>query len=462
MALDGDALGTVEGYVVFVRGALPGERVAARVVTSGRKFGRAHLVKVLRSSPHRVAPPCRHFGPCGGCSWQHIAYPEQLRLKSSMLSSTIAHALGGRPPKVKPTIGIDREASGPWGFRNKVHFVLGRGQGATGLVMGHYMRDSRRIVGIAECPIHSPAGNRIAFRIRNLLEKHGVPGTDHETLRGVARHLIVRVAEHTGESQATLVTTDPMVPGLKTIVRELASGPDAPGGIHLNVNDRPGPFLFGRATRKLHGKDRLLDEVAGVRFVVSPKAFFQTNVRCAEKLVEVVMGHVPRDDRRPILDLYAGAGLFSLPLARRGHRVISVEENPVAVKDGISSLGLNDVPEGACRFIQGRVEDVIRDMCDGSSGEPSRFGTAILDPPREGCPAAVLGLLVGRLRIDRIIYVSCNPRALAADLALATERHYRIVEVQPVDMFPHTPHIESVALLCRPESGRAGRPKAGG
>ena len=461
MALDGDALGTVGDYVVFVEGTIPGERVQVRALSASRKFARAKLLRVVRPSPHRIAPRCRHFGPCGGCTWQHISYGEQLRLKESMLSSILAHALG-KAPGVRYALGIEDDsigggssgAGGPWGFRNKVHFVLGR-EKARDLVMGHYQRRSRSILEIEECPVHSERGNRVAFRIRELLEKYRIPGTEEETpggatgrgearhgmaAHGAARHIVIRVSEATSRARATLVVTDRRVPRLAQLAHELERGPDAPYALHLNVHDRPGPFLFGPFTTRVYGDDRLEEKVAGATFLVSPKAFFQTSVRSAAKLVEVVLGFVPQGEEGPILDLYAGAGLFSIPLARRGERVTAVEENPVAVRDGVASLKASGVDGDTCRFIQGRVEDVLRDL-------PRRFGTVILDPPREGCPPSVLEGILRGLRPARILYVSCNPRALASELGQMVQRGYAISEVQPVDMFPHTAHIEAVALL---------------
>jgi 23S rRNA (uracil1939-C5)-methyltransferase len=470
MALDGDAIGRVGGYVVLVAEAIPGERVEARVLSSNRKFARAEKVRVIRPSPHRVTARCKHFGPCGGCTWQHIAYAKQLRLKEEMLRATLEHALKGIELRLEPTIGIDRAGGAggpswpsdgspprgplegreaPWGFRNKVHFAFAPAKGNRGLVMGHYRRGSKDLIEVDECPVHSEKGNDIAFRLRDLLRKHAVPGTEEGTLRGLARHVVVRTGERTMEPQATIVTTRSQFPALKKITQELFEGRKGPDGFHLNVNDRPGPYLFGRTTRTLRGAERLCDEVAGTKFLISPTTFFQTSVRSAEKLVQVVLSFVPENDPCPILDLYAGCGLFSIPLARRGQRVVAIEENPVAVGDGIASLKLNRVPPDACRFLRSRVEDALRHAASGRPEERQRFAMVIMDPPREGCPEEVMGVVLWKLRPEKIVYVSCNPRTLATDLILATKAGYKIERVQPVDMFPHTAHIESVTLLGR-------------
>jgi 23S rRNA (uracil1939-C5)-methyltransferase len=452
MALDGDAVAKASGYAVLVAGAIPGERVEVEIVSAGRKFARGRLRRILRASPHRVTPPCRHFGPCGGCSWQHIAYEEQLRLKQGMLATTLERALGA-PVKVLPAVGIAAAGGpGPWAYRNKAHFVLAPGRDGRGLVMGHYRRGSREPVEVEECPVHPPEGNRIAFLARDLLRKHGVPGARVEPpgpailSRGAARHIVVRTSERTGGAHATIVATEES-PGILAAARELAGAGGALRGVHINLNDRPGPYILGARSRKVAGEERLLEEVAGVRFLVGPRSFFQTSVRSAEKLVQSVLRRVP-DDGKPVLDLQAGSGLFSLPLARRGHEVVAVEENPAAVADAVASLALNGIDARRCRFVRARAEDWVRDEGAPGQGGPA-FEAVILDPPRDGCPPGLIRAIREAWRPARIVYVSCNPRALATNLREAMAEGYRVEEIEPVDMFPHTAHIEAVVLLIR-------------
>jgi 23S rRNA (uracil1939-C5)-methyltransferase len=435
MALDGDAIARFENYVLFLAGTMPGEEVEAEVVSTGRKHGRARLLSVLKPSPHRVAAPCPYFGPCGGCGWQHIAYPEQLKLKEKLLSSVLELALGAAVP-VGPAVGLDS----PWGFRNKVHFVVGRDK-AGQTVLGHYGAHSRDLVAVEECRVHSPTGNRVAFRLRDLLRQERVAGLEGDRpSSGVARHVIARSSERSGEVQAVLVATRRKFPGLAEIARQITSGPDSASGFHLNTNRREGNLVLGSFTRKLAGRERLLEEVAGVKFLISPVSFFQTSARAAEKLVNLVVGSIPADRRESVLDLYAGVGLFALPLARRGHRVLAVEENPHAIADGVETARRNDIH--GCHFLRARVEGALR-----SIARRGTFNTVILDPPREGCSDRVLWGVSTTLRPSRIIYVSCDPRALARDLGRLRQAGYIIEEVRPVDMFPHTAHIEAVARL---------------
>jgi 23S rRNA (uracil1939-C5)-methyltransferase len=275
-----------------------------------------------------------------------------------------------------------------------------------------------------------------------LLETHEIPAFVEGGRGGVARHLLVRVSGPSGEAQATLVASRTKLPGLHAIGEELVAAEPAVTGVHLNTNSEPGTVIFGPHTQQLAGQARLMEEIAGVRFLISPTSFFQTSAAGAARLVETVLRSVPAMSSGSILDLYAGVGLFAAPLARRGHRVLAVEENPTAVEDGIETLKHNRI--SGCRYLSGKVETTLKKLA-----RDEQFQIAILDPPREGCPEWTLRLLARQMRPQRIIDVSCDPTALAADLALLTHSGYRVMEIQPIDMFPHTAHIESVAVLER-------------
>ena len=442
---DGAAHATVAGRRLLVDQAIPGERVEVQVPEAGGDAV-AEVVRIRRASPHRVVPGCPHFGPCGGCSWQHIAWPEQLRLKEQVLRALLAASLGPRAPRVEPTLaaGNPHDRDTPWAFRSKVHFLLPRPSRTGGVALGHYRRRSQSAVDVNVCPVHNEEGNRVAFAVRDALARAGVDGASPDGRRGIARHIVVRATERPRETLATLVVTrnDKALRPVTPAIVEAA----APDGLHLNVNDRPGPYLFGAETRRLHGRDRVRETIAGVSFLISPTAFFQTNVRAAAAMVQCVLDHAGQP--AVALDLYAGAGLFSLPLASGGARVTAVEDNADAVEDGEASRRFSRIVESVCRFVRARAEDVAAGK--GRSSMPASPDLVVLDPPRSGCPPAVLRWTCGTLRPRRIIYVSCNPHALAADLRVPFSTGYTAELVQPVDMFPHTAHIEAVAVLVRP------------
>lgn len=331
------------------------------------------------------------------------------------------------------------DTGSPWAFRHKASFVFGESPDRRALVMGHYSAQSRRVVPIVECPVHDSRANRLAFALHAHLARAGVTAAGPR-LRGVLRHLIVRTSCEGGEAVAMLVVTR-NDKSLRTPIRALLSGPDAPDGFFLNIHDRPGPYMVGRETLRIAGRSHVRDLVGGVWFQISPTAFFQTNVDAAKVLLQLVLEHAPASPSLRVLDLYAGSGLFTLPLAARGHHVTAVEDNSQAMKDADANMRLNRIPAANVRLHASRVEDVLHRL------ERETFDLVILDPPRPGCPPEVLQTVFTRLRAPKVIYVSCNPATLAAELPQILDEGYQIETVQPVDMFPHTTHIEAVVVL---------------
>jgi 23S rRNA (uracil1939-C5)-methyltransferase len=471
MSLEGEGVARSGQYVLFVPGVIPGERVEIEVVSVGRRYGRGQLRRVVHASPFRVRPRCRHFGPCGGCAWQHIDYAEQLRTKERLLRQTIEHQLPGVHLPIRPVRG----AADPWGTRTKVHFVLHSAGGK--LALGHYRLHAREPLAVEECPVHAELGNQVARQMLTVLQDRDVSAYHEAAGRGVARHVVLRIAESPAGAaaaaarpsdtdptrtpeideptaaeatpargrhpacQATLVAARAKFPALRELGPALLAAAPAVSGVHLNVQSRPGPIIFGPETRTLAGRDHLVEQIAGVRFYLSPTSFFQTSAQGAAQVVETVLRQV-RAGPATVLDLYAGVGLFAAPLAQRGHRVLAVEENPTAVADGILTLQRNRI--AGCRFIRSPVETALKRLASRES-----IDVVVLDPPREGCPDWVLRLIARTIAPERIIDVSCSPAALARDLAILTRAGYRVAEIQPIDLFPHTAHIESVTLLVR-------------
>ena len=375
---------------------------------------------------------CRHFGVCGGCSLQHLSYGEQLASKEAALASRLSVPVAS--PLFAPT-DVDPEA--PRAFRQKVAFVFGSGPGGRGLVMGHYERGSHRIVPVEECPVHSARGNRIAFALRDHLVRAGVNPA-------LLRHLIIRTTEDDREAVAMLVVTH-NDKSLRRPVRALLESKERPDGFFININDNAGPFMIGPETIRIDGRSHVRESVGGLSYLISPAAFFQTNVRAATVLQRCVMEGVRAAER--VLDLYCGSGLFSLPLAAAGARVVGIEENRQAIKDAEMNVRLNRIPDGRVRFMCVRVEDGLARV-----GREA-WDAVILDPPRQGCPRPILEAVFQRLAPPRAVYVSCNPDMLVVELPIILNAGYRAERIEAVDMFPHTDHIETVLRLIRKSSG---------
>jgi len=444
----GDGVAHHRGVRVFVPFSIPGEQLRVRVRQRRGRDAWASIEGIVSASPHRIRPRCQHFGPpdlCGGCAWQHIAYPEQLRLKTDLvrrlITASFAQAAGaskqatrtfGVEPAIPSTPGDD-----PWGYRHKVHFVFANSGRSGPLVMGHYVRGSRKVFMARECPVHDARGNAFAFALHEECTRAGVVAAP----AGALRHVAVRCAAASRDTMATLVVANAADRRLREATRRALRRPDMPASFHLNVHDRDDPYIFGDETRHVSGPRHLREHVGGNAFVLSPTAFFQTNVRAAEILVQLVLDSLPAG--KPVLDLYAGVGLFALPLARRGDRVVAIEESRAATRDGIASLALNRIPPDRCRFIARRVQAALRTVDAGSAPH------VVLDPPRQGCEPGVIDDIFERVRPERAVYVSCNPEALAADLPRIVQLGYQVGRIQPVDMFPHTSHVETVAMLNR-------------
>jgi 23S rRNA (uracil1939-C5)-methyltransferase len=441
LGADGDGIARLGRRTLIVPFTIPGERVRVRLGAMRAGSMTAAVVEVLRASPNRIAARCPHFGPhaeggraCGGCSWQHIAYPAQLAFKTDLVTRLVREKIPSAPVARPMLAATPHEA--PWHYRNKVHFVVERGRPGGGLVMGHYARFSRRVVAVRECPVHDERGNAVAFALRDACR-----WADAREVKSIA----VRASCTRAETMATLVVTSEKDKRVRAAARRVLGSGLAPTSLHVNVHPRGDAFIFGRETRHIAGPERLREDLGGASFLISPTSFFQTNVRAAELLVQQVLAAVPTG--AAVLDLYAGAGLFALPLALRGNTVLAIEENRTAVTDGEASMRLSRVPEGRCRFVARPVENAL---ASGWPLSPHGFDAVVLDPPREGCQPSVIDRVFGERGPATVVYVSCDPQSLARDLTRITASGYGIDSMQPVDMFPHTPHIETVVVLTRP------------
>lgn len=403
---------------------------------------------------------CAHAAHCGGCSMLQLSYSEQLSQKAAALRRLLG-------PHVDQTISFDPDVlflllpfsgdaarnsaapSSPGGhapsstdqihFRHKVSFVFGASRTGRGLIMGHYARGSNDIIPVDECPAHSARGNRIAFALRDALNRAGISPAGPR-LAGLARHVIVRTTADDSQAVAMLVVTR-NDKSLRRPVRAFLDSENRPDGFLVNINDEPGPYMVGGTTLKIDGHRSIRERMGGISFLVTPAAFFQTNPRAAERLQQYVVATLASRSR--VLDLYCGCGLFSLPLAAAGARVLGIEESRSSIDDATENARLNRIAPDRIRFIASRAEDAVA-LCTRD-----RWDAVVLDPPRQGCSASVLRLVFDTLRPATVVYVSCNPEALAGEMVSIVRSGYRVRELHAVDMFPHTEHIEAVVHLTR-------------
>lgn len=432
----GEGVGRCQGLTVFVPGAVPGDLVEATISDVKKNYARAALRQVVKASPHRVAPPCPVVGECGGCPLQQIAYPAQLELKRQQVVDALCRLGKLEDVPVHPTLGMET----PWHYRNKAQFPVGSGGGR--VIAGFFAPGTHRIVDIEQCEIQHPLGIQIMQVVKDLAQRCHVPIYDERTHKGVLRHVLVRVGRHTGEAMAVLVTNGPAFPKGKRIAAELLERVPALVSVVQNINPERTNVVLGRENRVLAGRDHIIDKIGDLSFAISPVSFFQVNPVQTEVLYGKALEYADLTGGETVLDIYCGIGTISLFLARQAREVIGIEVVPPAVENARENAERNGIRN--VRFICG---DAAQEM-PALAREGVRADVIVVDPPRKGCDRSVLEAMAA-VGPKRIVYVSCNPASLARDLAILAELGYRTVEAQPVDMFPHTAHVETVVLMSR-------------
>jgi 23S rRNA (uracil1939-C5)-methyltransferase len=431
---EGVGIGRHEGREVLVAGALPGEKVAAAVEHAGQRRLIGRLTRVLTPHPDRIASPCPHAGVCQGCLLVTLAYPAQLRFKEVKVRAALARFEGLRAATVHPVWG----APHPLGYRTSAKLVFGRARGRVKL--GLYRRGTHEVVDIGDCPLHHPLINRIVAVVREEVERQGVFVFDPVKRRGLLRYLAVRVSPATGKAMVTFVTAERSFTEVTHLGKWLQKKVPEVVSVQQNVNPSEGNVIFGRETLKMLGAPDLLDQVGEVRLRLAPTSFFQVNHDQAARIYELVRRWAALSRAECALDLYCGIGGIALHLARDAGRVIGVEAVEEAVKNARENARMNGLPN--CAFFAGDAAGLLPEL----AAQLPPGSVAVVNPPRGGCEEAVLRVLAG-LRPRTLLYVSCNPETLARDLDLLRTLGYRTAELQPVDMFPQTPHVETVARL---------------
>lgn len=439
LALSGESYAEVKGETIYVDGAVPGEKVRVRILErSDDGVAKAALLEVLEPSPHRVTPACPHASECGGCAFQHVAYEEQLRQKTRLLDGLLEDTFGPGKPVVSPMIGMPVDPDGvPRRFRQKAAFSFTEDQKGR-LQIGHFARGTNTVVPVTECLVHSERANRVAFAIKDAMAASRVPVATERG--GLLRHVVVRVTEDEKEAVAVVVATEEHR-ALEAPLRQIAGSRQKPEGLLLNLHDQASPYLFGPHTVRIDGLGHVKETALGPSFLSSPTGFFQTSIHGAAHLVRLVKAAIGGETSLRVLDLYSGSGLFALPLALAKHRVTAVEESRKASREAAKNAQLSSIPESRLRLTPSKVEDAIEHLAR------QEWDAAVIDPPRSGCPEEVMRTLTRKIAPSKLVIVSCNPEVLMDEMRLAFDAGYRATLVQPVDMFPHTPHIETVVVL---------------
>jgi 23S rRNA (uracil1939-C5)-methyltransferase len=445
----GEGVGRANGFTLFIQGALPGEKVRAKVLKLKKQYGYAKLLEIVEASPSRTEPPCSIYSQCGGCQLQHLDYEEQLRWKRQMVVDNLerigkltvardanAESDNGQAEgfRVLPTLGMQD----PWRYRNKAQVPFGEEEG--GLIGGFYTQNSHRIIDMDTCLIQHEQSDTIIRRIKEMGRELGITAYNESQHSGLLRHVVTKIGFHSGQIMVVLITNGRKIPRVEEWISGIRESiPEVVSIIH-NVNKAKTNVIFGDETKVLWGQEEIVDSIGDIQFAISARSFYQVNPVQTELLYRKALDYAELTGEETVIDAYCGIGTISLFLAQKAKQVYGVEIVPEAIEDAKKNAKLNQINN--VEFAVGKAEEII----PAWKKEGKIADVIVVDPPRKGCDEALLDTIIA-MKPKRVVYVSCNPSTLARDLQILEEGGFRTVEVQPVDMFPHTTHVECTVLL---------------
>lgn len=433
LGTSGEGVGRYENFTVFVPNALPGETVSVIIEEVKNSYARGRIKQILHESVDRVAPLCELYEECGGCQLQHLSYEAQLHAKRAQVVDALIHI--GKLPQI-PVMETLR-AEEPWNYRNKMQFPIGRNSGK--IVIGCFAQGSHTIINTKNCHIQRAENNDLANAAREIAEQLHIPVYNEDTHKGVLRHIVGRVGR-SSDLMAVIVTATKQLPRAKDLVRMLRERLPNLVSVHQNIQTYRNNVIMGRDTQLLWGRPTIIDSLGRLNFHISPRSFFQVNTRQAERLYEQALAYADLHGTETVIDAYCGTGTITLFLAQKARKVYGIEIVQPAILDARKNARDNNVKNA--EFIVGDATAVM----PGLYKQGIRPDVVVVDPPRAGCTETVLRTFAN-MKPQRIVYVSCNPATLARDLAILKELGYLAQEVQPVDLFPQTSHVENVCLL---------------
>lgn len=454
LAGEGKSVARHDGMVFFVEHAVPGDTVRAKIWKIQKKFAEARAVEVVHPSADRVEPKCKHFGVCGGCRWQNLSYEAQLRFKRQLVVDAFERIGGFERPLVLPAIGC----SEPYFYRNKMEFTFsnfrwltdeemraGAGSGS-GVYLGlHVPQRWDKVVDLDECWLQSDLSSAILNSVREIARVWNLTVYSSDGADGYLRHLVTRESKRTNQVMVNVVTSSDWPEAMQNMTKLLVQQFPMITTVVNNITARKSMVAFGEQERVYHGSGYITERLGEYTFQISANSFFQTNTPQAEKLYETTKAFASLKPDDVVYDLYCGTGSIAIYIARSVERVIGIEVVESALIDAERNAKLNRIAN--CYFLQGDLKDRLTRESQWVNEHP-KPSVVITDPPRSGMHARVVDQVI-KLSPDRVIYVSCNPATQARDGTLLVNGGYRLDRIQPVDMFPHTDHIEAVALFKR-------------
>ena len=449
-AFEGRSVGRVEGFVVFIEGAVPGDVVTARILRTKKNYAEAKVVAVEEASPYRVEPRCRHFGVCGGCRWQHVDYQVQLRFKQQHVVDAFERISGFRDLPILPIIG----STDVYFYRNKMEFSFSDQQWLdtssepatrnSQLFLGlHVPQRYDKVLEITECHLQSEVSNRILGVVRAHARGRNLLAYSSRRNEGYLRFLVVRQSSRTREILVNVVTYDDRPEVMNELVIELRGAVPEITTIVNTINSRKAQVAFGDREVVYFGDGVIHEKLGSHTFTISASSFFQTNTAQAERLYEVAKSFADLKTNESVWDLYSGTGSIALFVSDAVKEVVGIESVASSVKDAQRNAEANGVQN--CAFILGDLKEKLTGDTEWMARHP-KPEVMIIDPPRTGMHPKVVQEIIA-LAPSRIVYVSCNPPTQARDVKALCAERYTLTKLQPLDLFPHTYHVENVAQL---------------
>ena len=435
--IDGEGIGKADGFTVFVKDAVIGDTVTAKIIKAKKNYGYGRLMEVLKPSPYRVEPKCEFARQCGGCQLQALSYDQQLVFKTNKVKGHLERIGGFTDIPMEPIIGMDEL----FHYRNKAQFPVGRNKEGK-IVTGFYAGRTHNIIENRDCALGVAENKEVLDRVIAHMEKYGIEPYNEATGKGLVRHVLIRYGYFTKEVMVCLILNGNKIPKEEQLVKSLCEIPGMTS-ITINVNKKHSNVILGEEIRLLWGQEYITDRIGDISYQISPLSFYQVNPMQTQKLYAKALEYADLHGEETVWDLYCGIGTISLFLAQKAKFVRGVEIVPAAIENAKENAKLNGLEN--TEFFVGKAEEVL-------PREYKKNGVyadvIVVDPPRKGCDETLLETMV-EMNPERIVYVSCDSATLARDLKYLCERGYELRKVCPVDQFGMTVHVETVVLLSQ-------------
>lgn len=456
MGVGGEGIGKYEGMTFFVKDAVIGDQITARVTKLKKNYGYARLEELLTASPDRTKPRCALHRRCGGCQIQAMSYPAQLRFKQNLIRSQLIRIGGFAPEEIDaamlPIVGMEE----PYRYRNKAQFPIGADKDGNP-VAGFYASRTHEIIPVRDCVLGVEQNRAVLDAVLAWMRDYGAAPYDEASGTGLIRHVLIRYGFSTGQLMVCLIINGTGIPAKERLIDALCTI-SGMTGISVNINQDRTNVILGDKTKTIWGQPCITDSIylrecetfqrtsTSVRYQISPQSFYQVNPFQTEKLYSLALEYAGLTGKETVWDLYCGIGTISLFLAQRAGKVYGVEIVPQAVEDARRNAGTNGITN--IEFIAGKAEEVLPEFYARGTARPD---VIVVDPPRRGCDTACIETML-RMAPDRIVYVSCDPATLARDLKALCDGGYEIKKVRGVDQFGQTRHVETIVLIQRGNS----------